>query len=205
MTYCWPVGCRLGLRANRDMSEKKQWPRDTALQVAQEIVARLALSCERIAIAGSIRRGKPWVGDIEILFIPRMSTRPDGFFDTRIVSVASEVIDALLIEGYFSKRQNKNGVFAWGESNKLAIHTASGIPVDLFSTSEERWWVALVIRTGSKETNLRLTTGANKLNRTLNAYGYGTTDRATGETTKANSEQDVFSLCGVPYLNPEQR
>ena len=186
-------------------NKKKKWPWDVALPAAKEICARLAPACERIAIAGSLRRGKSEVGDIEILFEPRMSTRPDGLFDTRIISVADEAIEQLLHGGYFAKRPNKNGVFAWGESNKLAIHTASGIPVDLFSTSEEKWWTALVIRTGSKETNLRLTTGANKLNRTLNAYGYGTTDRKTGETTRATSEQDVFELCGVPYLEPKDR
>jgi DNA polymerase/3'-5' exonuclease PolX len=184
---------------------QNKWPWEMAMPVAEEMVELLKPCCERISIAGSLRRFKRQVGDIEILFVPRMSKRPDGLFDERIVSVADEVIEQLLKDGYFAKRPNKNGVFAWGGSNKLAIHTASGIPVDLFSTSQERWFVSLVIRTGSKETNLRLTTGANKLNRTLNAYGYGTTDRKTGETTRATSEQHVFELCGVPYLEPKDR
>jgi len=187
------------------MSDKIKWPREQALKVAEEIIWNLKPCCERIAIAGSLRRGKSEVGDIEILFIPKTTTRPDGLFDYRIVSVADEVIEGYLRDGYFSKRPSKTGAFTWGESNKLAIHRPSGIPVDLFATNDARWWVSLVIRTGSKETNLRLTTGANKLNRTLNAYGFGTTDRRTGETTAAKSEQDVFALCGVPYLEPEKR
>lgn len=79
----------------------------------------------------------------------------------------------------------------------------------------ENWWVSLVVRTGSKETNLRLTTGAQRLGRTLHAYGSGVTiNRAQtiggeahlpGSEIKATSEQAVFELCEVPYLEPEQR
>jgi DNA polymerase/3'-5' exonuclease PolX len=174
-------------------------------KVAAEIIEMFSHACERIAVAGSIRRRKSICHDVEILYIPKLSERPDGLFDTAIVSVADEVIEQRLNAGYFSKRPSKIGVFTWGESNKLGIHTASGIPVDLFSTSLEKWWVALVIRTGSRETNLRLTTGANRLNRTLNAYGYGVTDRSTGETTAATSERHVFELCGVPFLEPFKR
>lgn len=187
------------------MSDKQKWPREKAMPVADELVELLKPCCKRIAIAGSLRRLKPMVGDIEILFVPRTATRPDGLFDQRIVSVAGEVIDQKLKDGFFAKRPSKTGVFTWGESNKLAVHTASGIPVDLFSVPEENWWVSLVVRTGSKETNLRLTTGANKLNRTLHAYGYGVTNRMTNETTAATSEQHVFELCGVPFLEPKDR
>jgi DNA polymerase (family 10) len=187
------------------MSEKTKWPYEVALPVAREIVSLLAPACERIAIAGSLRRQKLLVGDIEILFVPRMVKRRDGLFDDKIVSVAGEVIYEKLRSGYFQQRPSKTGVFTWGEANKLAVHTASGIPVDLFSVPAANWWVSLVIRTGSKETNLRLTTGANKLNRTLHAYGYGVTDRKTNETIAATSEEHVFELCGVPYLLPDRR
>ena len=184
---------------------KKQYPHALALSVADEIVARLKPARERIAIAGSLRRLKDTVGDIEILYVPRMTTRQDGLFDEKIVSVAEEVIDGLLDKSYFQKRPSKTGVYTWGMANKFGFHVDSDIPVDLFSTDSARWWVSLVIRTGSKETNLRLTMGANKLNRTLNAYGIGVTDRLTGEVTPARSEQDVFALCGVPWLEPRHR
>lgn len=187
------------------MSDKTLFAHGVALQVAKDIQAMLSPSCNRIAIAGSLRRGKPWVGDIEILFVPKMSTRPDGLFDQRIVSVADEVLEQLLRDGVFSKRPNKNGIFAWGQSNKLAVHVASRIPVDFFSTTEEKWWVSLVIRTGGKDTNLMLTNGAIKRNCTLHAYGSGITNLRTGELEDAVSEQDVFDMCGVPYAEPEQR
>jgi len=186
------------------MSDRPKIPRAAALKVADEIVARLTPCCERIAIAGSLRRGKSEVGDVEILYIPKMSERADGLFDRRIISVASEVIDGLLTSGYFSKRPSKTGVFSWGEANKLAIHTASGIPVDLFATDAPRWWVSLVIRTGSKDTNLALTTGANRKGATLMAYGHGV-KWSDGTVTAATSEQHVFEMCGVPYKEPKDR
>jgi DNA polymerase/3'-5' exonuclease PolX len=187
------------------MKDGKKWPWEIAMPEAEAIIERLKPCCERIAIAGSLRRLKRFVSDIEIAFVPKMTKRPDGLFDEKIISVANEVIERLLEDGYFQKRPNKNGAFTWGEANKLAIRAESGIPVDLFACPPENWWVTLVVRTGSKETNLRLTTGANRLNRSLNAYGYGVTNRATGEVTPATSEQEVFALCGIEYLKPKDR
>lgn len=183
---------------------KPKFPRDRALPVAEEILTRLKPCCERLAIAGSLRRGKAEVGDIEILYVPKMARRPDGLFDERIVSVADEVIEQLFEAGYFAKRQNRLGGHTWGVSNKLAIHVPNGIPVDLFSTGAECWWVSLVVRTGGKETILRLTTGAQRQGATLNAYGPGVT-WSDGTVTPATSEEHVFELCGVKYLEPIQR
>lgn len=186
------------------MSDRKKYPNPWAMNVAQELQAILAPACERIAIVGSLRRGKAMVGDIELLFVPRRAARPDGLFDNRIVDVCSEVCEKLLTDGVLAKRPNVNGHFTWGELNKLAVHVASGIPVDLFATTVNAWWVALVIRTGSKETNLRLTTGAQKQGASLMAYGVGV-KWSNGEITPAGSEKSVFELCGVPYLEPKDR
>ena len=187
------------------MSEKTKWPADEAMNVAIFLMRQLSPVCEQITIAGSLRRGKKMVGDVELLFIPKYDEQPDGFFDKIKVNLAEQKIQELLNRDVLTMRPNVNGGFSWGRENKLAIHRPSGIPVDLFSTSPEKWWVALVIRTGSKETNMRLTTGANYLNRTLNAYGVGVTDRKTGEIIPATSEQHVFELCGVPFIEPEER
>ena len=186
------------------MSAKKKYPHAEAMVVANEMQARLNVACERIAIAGSLRRGKAFVSDVEVLFVPRLTERPDGLFDRRIVSVADEVLEEMLATNVLAKRPNVNGSFTWGVANKLAIHCATGIPVDFFGTTPENWWVSLVIRTGSKETNLRLTTGANKRGASLMAYGCGI-KWSNGEIWAAHSEHDVFDLCKVPYLEPENR
>lgn len=174
-----------------------------ALAAAYELKNALSPFCERIEIAGSLRRGKPEVGDIELVFIPKMDDRQIDFFTSAPVDTASEKITGLLNDEVISKRPNVNGDFTWGERNKLAIH-ASGIPVDFFSTKADNWWVSLVIRTGSKETNLALTMGAQKKNATLNAYGCGVT-WSDGSITKATSERHVFEMCGVAYQEPQFR
>lgn len=186
------------------VNHKKRYHREDALKVARELQAMLAPACERIAIVGSLRRGKAEVHDAELLFVPRYSERPEDMFSSRVVDVADEVCEKLLKDGVLAKRPNVNGHFAWGESNKLAIHVASGMPVDLFATQPNRWYVSLVIRTGSKDTNLRLTTGAMKLGRKLNAYGTGVT-MPDGSVVPAHSEEHVFWLCNVPYIPPDKR
>lgn len=180
---------------------KTKFPHAEALAVATSLKAVLAPSCERIEIAGSLRRHKPEVGDIELLYVPIVAERPDGLFDKRLVNVTSEVVEKLLADGTLQKRPNVNGSFTWGEQNKLAIHTESGIPVDLFGTKMANWWVSLVIRTGSKETNLALTMGAQRQGARLNAYGSGVT-WSDGTVTDATSEEHVFEMCKVPYKNP---
>lgn len=187
------------------MPDKPEIPRLEAMAVASEMIGRLKQACARIAIVGSLRRGKETVGDIELLYVPLLTERENDMFSRRIVSVADEVCEKLLRDGVLKKRPNVKGHVAWGESNKLAIHVESGIPLDLFSTTEQNWWVSLVIRTGSKETNLRLTRSAIERGRTLNAYGRGVTVRATGQVIEATSEREVFELCGVPWLEPYER
>ena len=186
------------------VSGKQKWPRAEVLAVAEELQALFAPACERIAIVGSVRRGLDFCSDVELLFVSRLSERPDGLFDSRIVNVAAEVCDKLLADGVLAKRPNKNGHFAWGEANKLSVHVASGIPVDLFSCPPQNYWVSLVIRTGSKETNLRLTNGAIERGGRLNAYGSGVSWK-DGTHTEAKSEQGVFALCGIKYLEPCDR
>lgn len=184
------------------------FPRVQALAVAEELLAELAGSCARIQIAGSLRRGKPTVGDVELLFVPRIEDLPDpaDLFGQPIpVNLAERAIAALEASGRLSRRKNKDGVVGWGSLNKLAVHVASGIPVDLFATTEENWHVSLVVRTGSLETNLRLTQGARDRGRTLLAYGNGVKNLATGEITPADSERSVFEMCGVPFAEPEDR
>lgn len=181
-----------------------RWDADEAVPVAQEILERLQPYCERIEIAGSLRRMKPSVGDIELLFIPRLDRRQADMFSTAPFDLANERINELLQNGYFAKRPGATGGHTWGALNKLAVHVASGIPVDLFSTTAENWWVALVVRTGSKENNLRLAIGAQKRGATLNAYGSGVT-WSDGTHTPATSEENVFELCGVDYAEPHCR
>lgn len=186
--------------------DRSAFPLEQAQSVAEELKAGLAPVCERIEIAGSIRRRKPIVGDIELLFIPKLEERPMDLFSKMIVDRADEQLERWLREYKIVQRLSIVGSPAWGKVNKLAIHTASGIPVDFFSTTEANWWNSLVMRTGSRESNLRLTQRAHERGWTFEAYGAGYRARHGREDFhQTTSERDVFEFIGLPYRPPEER
>ena len=184
---------------------ESRFPFRAAADVAQSILDRLRPCCERMQVAGSIRRLCKEVGDIEILLIPKMMDVKIDLIESVPVSAAGQEIEAMIEAGTITKRLNSKGSPTWGPLNKYAVHVASGIPVDFFNTTAENWWVSLVVRTGSAETNLLLAKGANRQNKTLQSYGAGVLDRKTGAVEVCTSEEQVFRACGVPYRQPKDR
>ena len=193
-----------------------------AMPIAKKFVQFLERHCTRIIIAGSLRRQKQLVSDIEILFISKITSAPDPqdlFGDRRIqVSAAGIAIGALLVSGVIEKRLNSRGSETWGPQNKLGRHVYSGIPVDLFETTEEKWWNALVLRTGPAERkdangriiggNVAIASAAKRIGWSWHAYGSGFT-RGDGKSSidrvVVKSEQDVFQHVGLPYQEPKDR
>jgi DNA polymerase (family 10) len=186
------------------MSDKQRWPAAIARQVADQLVEALTPRSEQICIAGSLRRGRADVGDIEILYISRMGQvhKPGELFPQK-GSLADELLEQWLTKGIITMRPNVNGSTTWGTWNKLAVHGASGIPVDLFATTAERWFVSLVVRTGSADMNITLASSAQKRGMKLEAYG-GLIG-AYGEKIFPASEREVFERLGVPYREPPER
>lgn len=184
------------------MSDKKRWPHAEAMVIAEEIVERLKPKCERIEIAGSLRRQKPTVGDVEILFIPRMGLRAVDMFDSVKLSLADEEISAMLGDGTLSKRPSKTGTFAWGKLNKLALHR-SWMPVDLFTATEENWANYLVCRTGPAELNTLIAMLGQGEGWKWAPYGSGFVQH--GESRTMKTEREVFEFVGLDYVEPHER
>jgi DNA polymerase/3'-5' exonuclease PolX len=185
------------------MDEKRKWPHADALAVAEELVAVLAPFCSRIEIAGSLRRKKPMVGDVEILFVPKFEDRACDLIGTiEPFNVAELELGCMLGRGQISKRPNINGTFAWGAKNKLALHR-SGIPVDFFTTSEASWHNYLVCRTGGAESNVAICNAAIKKGFKWEPYSAGF--YRIGHTVPMHSEREVFEFVGLPFLPPESR
>ncbi len=191
---------------NAPAEVEKRFRHAEALFVAQKFVAYLARHCRRIEIAGSLRRRQPFVSDIEILFVPRLTSITDfgDMFGAKTqISQAGVAIDALIAAELIAKRPNKLGHLTWGAENRLAVHVESGIPVDFFATTEANWWNALVVRTGPAASNKAIASAAIARDWRWNAYGSGFTRDHRQKT--ASSEQDVFEFVGLPYLPPEKR
>lgn len=188
------------------MTHGKRYPYAVALNVAEALRTALEPFCERIVIAGSLRRQKPDVGDIELLLIPKVGTRQKDLLDTEQYDRAGEFIDGWLKSGVVAKRPNKNGVFTWGSQNRLAVHVKSGIPLDIFTTTPACWFNALVVRTGPKDSNLLITTTAQKKGYSFEAYGSGFRSlNGHNPYHQTTSERDVFEFIGLPYLEPRDR
>lgn len=185
-------------------SQKIKFPRDEALKVAQEIYDLLKPSCARCKVAGSLRRRKPFVGDIEIIFIGTPGTRKVDLLTTEPYSLGHQGIDALLAKGIIAKRSNSKGQFAWGDKNRLAVHVASGIPIDFFATTEPAFFNYLVCRTGGSQNNQLIAEAYQRLQLRWNPYGIGYSDRY-GREYPNTTEEDVYHNCKLAYLPPDRR
>jgi DNA polymerase (family 10) len=174
--------------------------------VADLLVAHLAPYSRRIQVAGSIRRQKPMVGDVELLAIPDVVTLRNLLGEvTSELDTLDQGIQRLIEAGFLAYRLNRAGHRAgYGPKNKLLLHVPSGIPVDVFCTTEERWAMSLVIRTGPAELNKRLAAVAQAHGMKAHAYGEGFT-LADGSALACKSEEEVFAAVGWPYLPPEER
>lgn len=185
---------------------KPKFPAADALVVAKILCDALKPVTEKLIVAGSLRRRKPLVGDVEILYIPKLVRVQDGLFaeDTRETNETDRVLRQLLQDGVIYKRQNTLGSEVWGDKNKLARHRPSDIPVDLFAATPSNWFNYLVCRTGGAENNVEICNAAIRKGWKWNPYGEGFTDEHGG-IVRVTCEEDVFRLAGLPFKEPKDR
>ena len=187
------------------MTTKQRHDLQYARVVAEDLVRLLGPYCTRIEIAGSMRRQRPDVGDIELLCISKVTSVADLFGDIAtncyMLDEALETIveDATVLQ----KRLDKRGRATFGEQNKLMVHVPSGIPVDVFSASEENWGMSQLVRTGPSDFNVRVMARFKALGMKGHAYG-GVTD-PEGNEIACPDEETVFRLLGWPLMPPEER
>ncbi len=190
---------------------------EEALELASRIRPLLEPFCDRITIAGSVRRESRMVKDLELVIISRPGTGSSGpqqsLFDLAPAAtpIGDDAVTAFLRAeceyeaSLWTKRLSKNGRTAFGRENKLLRF--DGYPVDVFTTSPARWGMTMFVRTGDKDWN-RIAFGQLK-RRGMHASPYG------GVITNTKSEppfeqicrieQDVFDALGIEYVEPEMR
>jgi DNA polymerase/3'-5' exonuclease PolX len=174
-------------------------PRELALDVADELLAILMPYCERIEIAGSIRRKKTTVKDIELVYIPKM----EGSNNALLLE-----LDALVFTGVIEKRLNheRGTPEAWGPKHQRALY--KGVPIDLFGVPDpDCWGVIFAIRTGPAEYSQQLVTRRESGGRFL-LPGMKVEDGTLwddGKPVPCPEETDFFNYVGKPYVNPEDR
>ena len=133
----------------------------------------------RLEIAGSLRRGRETIGDLDILGIaPDPPRAADAF-------VALSDVDEVLAHG----------------PKKSSVRLTSGLQVDLRIVPEESFGAALQYFTGSKAHNIALRKRAVARGWKLNEYGLF----AGGTPIAARTEADIYAKLGLAFIPPELR
>lgn len=189
--------------------KSRTWPLAEARGVAEGLLTLLRSACERIEVAGSVRRQRPQVGDIELLAVSKVSpaNQQMTFDRPRRIAQVTRYLDhrvgELIAKGTFDYRLNKLGRRAFGPKNKMLIHVPSGISVDLFSTTAENWGMSLLVRTGSADYCVKVMSRLIALGHRGHAYGGITLQ--SGEEINCPTEEEVFRILQWPFVAPEQR
>jgi hypothetical protein len=200
------------------MGGQTKTPLEAARAAAEKLMAALAPSCEQIAIAGSIRRGKAEVGDIELVALPKIKApaqQLDLFGNALPIGPQTSLLDAALDELIAAKRiVNKPpaGIAtttAWGEKYKKSwiwLNDALGwIQVDLFIVRPPaQWGPVFAIRTGPGDWNVALMRYINKRTRWQQDEGH-LKHRDTGEVPELPTEETYFERLGIPFVAPGDR
>lgn len=182
----------------------------TAHRVASQLVGLLEDACERIEIAGSVRRQKATVHDLEIVAISRRGRAPiHGLFETTWVDVdeLDEALDALRQSGTLTlrpvlvERANGSQEIQTRDGEAYKALSYQGVPVDLFITDAERWGAILALRTGPFDWNQRLVTDCKRHFRQLQDGRV----LHLGRPVPTPEEADFFRAMGVPWVEPRDR
>lgn len=187
--------------------QANKMPLALAYSLASALATDLAPACERIEIAGSIRREKPLVGDIEIVAIPRVETMGADLLgegmewrplDVKLGGmIGSEVLK--VVKGFKVGAPWKYAQF------EIA---GRGCKLDLFLATKETWGCVFTIRTGPAEFSHRLVTTRSqgglcpahlrfREGRLVSAYAGGPLDTP--------EEADVFKALSLHWIEPEER
>ena len=144
-----------------------------------QIYKQISSYVKRGRLAGSIRRNKPFVRDIDIV----IELKPDNLDNLK---KCLEEIGNIKLKG----------------DKLIRFITFDNTQVDIYIATKENYEPLLLIRTGSKEHNIKLTTRALSMNMQLTANGL--IDKKTGKII-ATSERDIFKALKMIYVEPKKR
>lgn len=170
---------------------------DRAEALATRVKARLAPHCERIEIAGSIRRRREWVNDIDLVILPRAGERET--IQAQIRSGCGVEVEGPQNCIYRMPPKPNSGGYEWIQ---LDIFFARPAQQDLLGSTPGNFGTLLVCRTGSKEHNIWLVEHAKRQGLLWKPYA-GVFD---GDRCLASEEEaDIFATLDLPFIPPLKR
>ena len=165
-------------------SKDQRMPLGRAIPVADGVIAALRELCpglDKICPAGSMRRWKETVGDVDIVATAQGSA---GVIETMVqLPMVQEVL------GYGPK--------------KASVVVEPGLQIDVRVVDDDSFGAMLQYFTGSQQHNIRLRDYANQRGLSLNEYGI--TSVETGVLEKYADEESFYERLGLPFIPPEIR
>ncbi|MEO6828830.1 MAG: DNA polymerase/3'-5' exonuclease PolX [Acidobacteriaceae bacterium] len=161
---------------------------DEAELMAEKLVEYLLRfpGVDRVTPAGSLRRGRETVGDLDFLMTGPACAADQVAAVVECVAAYPPIVD----------------VIAKGQ-NKVSFHLRRGLQVDVRMLPEESYGAALQYFTGSKTHNVTLRQRALKMGYTLNEYAL--TRLSDGTAVPARSEEEIYAALGLDWIPPELR
>jgi DNA polymerase (family 10) len=162
-------------------ADERRVLRSVAAQYGESLLRRLRAvpGVQRAEIAGSYRRRRDTVGDLDILVTCRRGTQVVPAF------VGYDEVEEVLVEG----------------PTKASVRLRSGLQVDLRVLAEPSFGAGLYYFTGSKSHNIAVRRLAQQRALRINEYGVWRGTRRVGGRT----EEEVLAAVGLPWIPPELR
>lgn len=165
---------------------------------ATELKFQIEPLCEQFAIAGSVRRGEPFVKDIEIVCVPKFKERINNKELFPRPQLINEVIH------WIEKPENNNVNVRKGGPKYQQIIYNNTIQVDIFMTTSTQFGKDLAIRTGPANYSKKMASrwvdlGYHSNNNVIRKNGSG---EAAGPFL---TEESFFDFLGWNYIKPEAR
>lgn len=179
--------------------------RTKATLLAEKVLIALHPMCSSLMIAGSIRRERSEVGDIDIVAIPKQTVTVGPLGGP--VSFPEDTVWKLL----FPKELKKANLVIEASGSELIRCTfPDGFQVDIYRARPETWGVILLVRTGSKEHNVKLCSIAKSKGLKLSASDGVIKTISSGCLTAekviaSRTEEEIFQVLGLPFVEPKNR
>ena len=169
---------------------------DVALHTATNMVAALSAvpGCQRCAYAGSLRRWRETIGDVDIL------AAADDSAPLMAAFTAQPEVAAVIASGPTLRHP---GGTTPHDPPEASIRTSAGLQVDLRVVSLDAWGAALQYFTGSQAHNIAVRQIA--IRQKLKLSEYGLFDVGTGELIVSRTEQEVYARLGLAWIPPALR
>jgi hypothetical protein len=183
-----------------------------ATRLAACVAERLAPGCARIEVAGSIRRRKATVNDVELVCVPKWDPvnrldlllgRLQETWDRPIFRSRHDLLEAM-----GRPVDDGSDVRRWGERYRRfylwSCDRYGIVAVDLFLATLDNWGAIFAIRTGPSEFSKALVTHI-KYKTPYQQRDGVLVRQYSGEVVPVPEEADYFRLAGVPFIPPEKR